>query len=193
MSSRGAGLFPVFCGRSRRAWHHGSVRVLSWTASREPAPRTFRSPRNKRVCTTPFSGGDGKVLKHGWPTIAHSRHGGCRYAQSDFQNRHNRNGVRCCSVSCVVAFRYAVAGDHCPIVDQSNRDGSNLQGSATSGAVGRHLTFLSPLPLPSSSSLDLAPVPCRGFLCLGEYVKLKTLGRFPPAFRLGSAHDPLFF
>ena len=129
--------------------------------------------------------------------LAHYRdiheHGGCRYAQADFLNRHNRYGVRCCSVSCVVAFRYAIAGDHCPIVDQSNRDGSNLQGSATRGAVGRHLTFLSPLPLPSSSSLDLAPVPCRGFLCLGEYVKLKTLGRFPPAFRLGSAHDPLFF
>jgi len=100
--------------------------------------------------------------------LAHYRdiheHGGCRYAQADFLNRHNRYGVRCCSVSCVVAFRYAIAGDHCPIVDQRNRDDGGLQGSAPNRGMGGHLKF-SCFSLSTSSFLSrLGPGFCRGFL-----------------------------
>ena len=112
--------------------------------------------------------------------LAHYRniheHRGCRYAQADFLNRHERYGVRCCSVSCVVAFRYAIASDHCIIVGQPHGNDDDLQGCATSGAVGRHLTFLSLSVL--VSSLDLAPVLCRSFLSLGEYCETKTRSFF---------------
>ena len=41
-------------------------------------------------------------------------------------------GLAVAALIAVVAFRYAVASDHCVIVDQSHRDDGNLQGSATS-------------------------------------------------------------
>lgn len=78
-------------------------------------------------------------------------HGGCHHAQADLLNGHHRYSFCCCSITCVVAFGYAVASDHCLIVDQPHRDDGGLQGSAPNRRMGRHLSFSLPSSSPVSS------------------------------------------
>jgi hypothetical protein len=152
--------------RSATAIHlHGSVRLFHAQLLTKPAP-TFRvSDETNEFCTTPLSKGNGKVLKRDWSIItAFNEHEGCSHAQTIVLNGHNRNRDCCCSVSCLVACRYATSSDHCIIVDQPHRHDGDLQGSATNRAVGRHLKVLFQSFSSSFLPSDLAPVPCRGFL-----------------------------
>ena len=119
--------------RQPRIHLHGSVRLFHAQLLAKPAS-TFRvTDETNEFCTTPLFKGNGKVLKRDWSIItAFNEHEGCSHAQTIVLNGHNRNWDCCCSVSCLVACRYATSSDHCIIVDQSHRDDGNLQGSSTS-------------------------------------------------------------
>ena len=81
--------------------------------------RHSRFRRNKRNLHDTTYQGDGKILKHGWSMIAAFTNTKDAVMRKPFLlNRHHRYRVCCCSVNCVVAFRYAIASDHCVIVDQ---------------------------------------------------------------------------
>jgi hypothetical protein len=109
------------------------VRLFHAQLLTKPAP-TFRvSHETNEFCTTPLFKGNGKVLKRDWSIItAFNEHEGCSHAQTIVLNGHNRNRVCRCSVDRVVARCYAIASDHCVIVDQPYRDDGNLQASSAS-------------------------------------------------------------
>ena len=119
---------------NRRIRLHGSVRLFHAQLLTKPAP-TFRvSHETNEFCTTPFfirqrQSPETRLVHH---HSIQTNTKGCSHAQAFLLNRHRRTGDCCCSAYCVVACRYAIASDHCVIVDQPHRDDGNLQGSATS-------------------------------------------------------------